>query len=439
MSDAPPEPGSKEIRSLTEQLLHAFEELDLLHGVCEILSTSADPDEANKHILREAMATLEADLGWVVYDDGQRRTAGLAPERRRAHGDVPERGGGRRGDRTGQHVWTDDLAHEDGAEPQAAESVPLRPAQDRQRDAGRHLPRQIRHRRGIHGWRPQARADPLRAGRQRPAAPAHPARRRVETLRVAADRRQHPARRRRAAHQQARRADDVPGRSQRVHRGRRGNGARGARRHPERIPVGDDRHRVRARRDPGQVRAGIDLRLLRRSGRAGGPRAPRRAHGRADAAQVRGAVVAVAHRDVETARPRHRHQYRLRHRRPHRIVEPEGLHRDWQERGGRGDAGRHRRPRADSHRPADVQQGARQRRGRVRLHPRHRHAADEDLQGRARRGGQAGFRRQRPLDRPAPGRPLDRPAPGRPLAISPSGAIDPRAVIGSGAISITAS
>jgi len=113
MSDAPPEPGSKEIRSLTEQLLHAFEELDLLHGVCEILSTSADPDEANKHILREAMATLEADLGWVVYDDGHRggrqvwrqnvdaRTATFLNE---AVVDAAIR--------TGQHVWTDDLARE---------------------------------------------------------------------------------------------------------------------------------------------------------------------------------------------------------------------------------------------------------------------------------------------------------------------------------------
>src|ERR1051326_5906654 len=61
---------NKEITSLTEQLLHAFEELDLLHSVCEILSTANDPDEANKNILREAMATLGADLGWIVQHDG---------------------------------------------------------------------------------------------------------------------------------------------------------------------------------------------------------------------------------------------------------------------------------------------------------------------------------------------------------------------------------
>src|SRR5207244_13525217 len=62
--------GNKEITSLTEQLLHAYEELDLLHSVCEILSSSSEPDEASKHILREAMETLAADVGWVVYDDG---------------------------------------------------------------------------------------------------------------------------------------------------------------------------------------------------------------------------------------------------------------------------------------------------------------------------------------------------------------------------------
>src|SRR2546429_8931409 len=69
-SETQPGTGTKEITSLTEQLLHAFEELDLLHSVCEILSSSSDPDEANTHILCEAMNTLAADVGWVVYDDG---------------------------------------------------------------------------------------------------------------------------------------------------------------------------------------------------------------------------------------------------------------------------------------------------------------------------------------------------------------------------------
>src|SRR6516165_1577970 len=64
------ETGNKEITSLTEQLLHAFEELDLLHSVCQILSSFSDPDEANTHILNEAMDTLSADVGWVVYRAG---------------------------------------------------------------------------------------------------------------------------------------------------------------------------------------------------------------------------------------------------------------------------------------------------------------------------------------------------------------------------------
>ncbi len=113
MSDTPHDTGGKEIKSLTEQLLHAYEELDLLHGVCEILSTSADPDEANKHILREAMLTLEAELGWIVYDDGPHssrqvwrqnvdaRTAAFLNE-----AVVNDAIAG------GQHVWTDDLAHD---------------------------------------------------------------------------------------------------------------------------------------------------------------------------------------------------------------------------------------------------------------------------------------------------------------------------------------
>ena len=93
--------------------------------------TSADPDEANKHILREAMATLEADLGWVVYADGHHggwqvwrqnvdaRTATFLNE-----AVVNE------AIRTGQHVWTDDLAGEVTAPnlklPKAFLCVPLK-------------------------------------------------------------------------------------------------------------------------------------------------------------------------------------------------------------------------------------------------------------------------------------------------------------------------
>jgi class 3 adenylate cyclase/predicted Ser/Thr protein kinase len=123
--------GHKEITSLTEQLLHAFEELDLLHSVCEILSSSSDPDEANTHILCEAMSTLAADVGWVVYDDGRQagepmlrqnidtRTATFLNESI-VHATI----------KTGVPVWTDNLAQDlpasDPKVPKAFLCVPLK-------------------------------------------------------------------------------------------------------------------------------------------------------------------------------------------------------------------------------------------------------------------------------------------------------------------------
>jgi len=114
MSDeSTPAAANKQVTSLTEQLLHAFEELDLLHSVCEILSSSHEPDEANMHILCEAMATLAADVGWVVYDDGHQtgrqilrqnidtRTAALLNETV-VHGAI----------KAGEPVWTDNLAQD---------------------------------------------------------------------------------------------------------------------------------------------------------------------------------------------------------------------------------------------------------------------------------------------------------------------------------------
>jgi class 3 adenylate cyclase/predicted Ser/Thr protein kinase len=130
-NDVMNEPGNKELNSLTEQLLHAFEELDLLHSVCEILSSSTEPGEANKHILCEAMTTLEADLGWVVYDDGgqggrqvirqniEARTAAFLNDNI-VHEAI----------KTGEHVWTDNLAKDISAPslkvPRAFLCVPLK-------------------------------------------------------------------------------------------------------------------------------------------------------------------------------------------------------------------------------------------------------------------------------------------------------------------------
>jgi class 3 adenylate cyclase/predicted Ser/Thr protein kinase len=122
---------NKEIISLTEQLLHAFEELDLLHSVCEILSSSRDADEANAHILCEAMNTLAADVGWVVYDDDHQ--AGLPMLRQNIDtrtATLLNESIVRNAIKTGEHVWTDNLAKDlsapNPAIPKAFLCVPLK-------------------------------------------------------------------------------------------------------------------------------------------------------------------------------------------------------------------------------------------------------------------------------------------------------------------------
>ena len=122
---------NKEITSLTEQLLHAFEELDLLHSVCEILSSSSDADEANAHILCEAMNTLAADVGWVVYDDHHQ--AGLSMLRQNIDARTAtflNESIVQNAIKTGGHVWTDDLAKDFSAPgptiPRAFLCVPLK-------------------------------------------------------------------------------------------------------------------------------------------------------------------------------------------------------------------------------------------------------------------------------------------------------------------------
>src|ERR1051325_8051278 len=123
--------ANKEITSLTEQLLHAFEELDLLHSVCEILSSSSDAEEANAHILCEAMNTLAADVGWVVYDDHHQ--AGLSMLRQNIDARTAtflNESIVQNAIKTGGHVWTDDLAKDFSAPgptiPRAFLCVPLK-------------------------------------------------------------------------------------------------------------------------------------------------------------------------------------------------------------------------------------------------------------------------------------------------------------------------
>src|SRR5436190_261080 len=136
MSDDVLQPaGSKELTSVTEQLLHAYEELDLLHSVCEILSAASEPEEANKQILCEAMTTLAADLGWLVYDDGgpgarqvlrqnvDTRTAAFLNDAI-VHEAI----------KAGEHVWTDNLAKDLASAslkvPRAFLCVPLKTRND---------------------------------------------------------------------------------------------------------------------------------------------------------------------------------------------------------------------------------------------------------------------------------------------------------------------
>jgi class 3 adenylate cyclase len=122
---------NKEITSLTEQLLHAFEELDLLHSVCEILSSSSDADEANAHILCEAMNTLAADVGWVVYDDDHQTGLPMLRQNIDARtATLLNESIVRNAIKAGEHVWTDNLAKDLSASgptiPKAFLCVPLK-------------------------------------------------------------------------------------------------------------------------------------------------------------------------------------------------------------------------------------------------------------------------------------------------------------------------
>lgn len=125
----------KEVESLTEQLLRAFDELDLLHSVCDIFSSSTDPAQTQAAILSEAMATLEAEVGWIVSAEPH---AGDSPMLR---GDVPAPTVGFINEkvvqevvRTGRHLWTDtldqDLAGGVPNLPKAFLCVPLKAQQE---------------------------------------------------------------------------------------------------------------------------------------------------------------------------------------------------------------------------------------------------------------------------------------------------------------------
>lgn len=119
------------INSLTEQLLHAFEELDLLHSVCEIFSSPKHPQDINTHILFEAMEILSADLGWMVYRDKESSPLEVLTQSTDARTlELINQIVVREVIRTGNQVWTDNLQEELGASaehiPRAFLCVPLR-------------------------------------------------------------------------------------------------------------------------------------------------------------------------------------------------------------------------------------------------------------------------------------------------------------------------
>ncbi len=56
----------RKVGSLTEELLQAYEELNLMYDMAEMFSSLTDFDEVSKTVLGEALEFLEADKGWLV-------------------------------------------------------------------------------------------------------------------------------------------------------------------------------------------------------------------------------------------------------------------------------------------------------------------------------------------------------------------------------------
>ena len=66
----------QKIKSLTENLLDCYEELDLIHRISTRILSTADVQQQLRSILQEAIEILEADLGWLylVNNLGQGET-----------------------------------------------------------------------------------------------------------------------------------------------------------------------------------------------------------------------------------------------------------------------------------------------------------------------------------------------------------------------------
>jgi len=65
--DLDPERLKEANRSLTRELLSAYEELDLVHTLSTIFATSSNVDEMGERLVAEAVASLEASAGFLAF------------------------------------------------------------------------------------------------------------------------------------------------------------------------------------------------------------------------------------------------------------------------------------------------------------------------------------------------------------------------------------
>ena len=59
------------VKSLTGQLVEAYDELNLMFDMAEMFSSLIDYEKVNQTILEEAMDFLEVDGGWMVSFDAE--------------------------------------------------------------------------------------------------------------------------------------------------------------------------------------------------------------------------------------------------------------------------------------------------------------------------------------------------------------------------------
>lgn len=83
----------RRLDSVTEQLLSAYEELEVLTAVAEIAASSSDVSAVGRQILGEAADLLQAEVAFVIYSDAELKgeepaPKGITPEERDALGEA---------------------------------------------------------------------------------------------------------------------------------------------------------------------------------------------------------------------------------------------------------------------------------------------------------------------------------------------------------------